>query len=321
MSLLRGVGQPAIASTSVVPVLAPRATRASLLSAPWRLTTGVGHVAKSNQPVPLPDLRGVHGTSRNIECPYLVAEPLHFKKDSVEVQVGNSKRRFEKASIRLDFLKHSQSFLPEPAVISLASLLPGSTAWLAWRSSGEKGSASVPSSVEGTYIGMGLDSVGSLYEFSASLVFFAHSDGSEPSPRSGNCESSEAGEKVNVSWLIQDLARRALSLRHFAISFLSRASSLRSASVSANGPTGCDTQISSLVLPTTLYTSSALKMKKVLGIVVHRSEDSFEVIAVGHRTNRPVLKAFGFRPRRDLLGGFHDVRRNIEVKNQLSHRR
>jgi hypothetical protein len=206
MSLDLGVGQPAIASTRVVPGLAPRAIRASFDSGPWRLTTGVGHVAKSNHPVPLPDLRGVHGTSRNIECPNLVPDPLQRKKDSVEVQVDDSKRRFENKSIRLDFRKHSQSFLPEPAVIILASLLPGSTAWLTWRSSGKKGSAAVPSSVEGTYIGMGLESVGSCKESPTPLVTLTHGNSSESGPPSGNCESSESGEKINVSWLIHHLS-------------------------------------------------------------------------------------------------------------------
>ena len=92
---------------------------------------------------PESELGRVHGTSRNIERLDFVAAPLHFRKYSVEPHIRDSRRVLENNPSRLCFGKHAQSFTPEPAVISRASLLPGTTGRLAWWPSGEKRDASI----------------------------------------------------------------------------------------------------------------------------------------------------------------------------------
>jgi hypothetical protein len=131
---------------------------------------------------------------------HFVAAPSHLRKYSVEVHIVDARRVLENNPSGLDFFKHTQSFRPEPAVISLASLLPGATCRLTWWSSCEKANSAVSSTVEGSDVWVNGESPSPFKEGAAALVFFAEGDGAEPSCSSGKSKPSESAEDVEVGW-------------------------------------------------------------------------------------------------------------------------
>jgi len=78
----------------------------------------------------------------------------HVRQNSVEAHVSDSRRILENRPSWLDLSKNADSFRPEPAVIFRASLLPGTTGWLAWHSGSEEKSSIVFCSIECPYVVM-----------------------------------------------------------------------------------------------------------------------------------------------------------------------
>jgi hypothetical protein len=67
---------------------------------------GVGH-APSDNPVTFPAVRGVDGASWNTKHFDFVALSFHVSKNSVELQVSDSRRILKKAPSGRDFAKDS----------------------------------------------------------------------------------------------------------------------------------------------------------------------------------------------------------------------
>lgn len=144
------------------------------------------------------ELRAAHGTSRNIERLDFVAEPSHLKKYSVEAHVSDSKRILEYDPIRLRLGKHAQSFRPEPAVIFLASLVPGAACGLAWWSPSEKSNSPIFGGIEFADVWLAWDTPSGFKEGSASFVIFTEGNGSESAGASGHRKATDARKEVEV---------------------------------------------------------------------------------------------------------------------------
>jgi len=104
----------------------------------------VGH-----DPISRPELRGVDGASWNDKrrCDF-VTKGFQVSKYSSEPHIVDPRRVFKKTPIGPCFGNDSKSLRPEPAHVSLASLLPGTTRWLAWNSCREEKPPSPSGSVE-----------------------------------------------------------------------------------------------------------------------------------------------------------------------------
>jgi hypothetical protein len=96
----------------------------------------------SNNPDPIPSVRGVDGASWNNKRLAFVALGFHLRKqvpeDHPSLKTKDSRRVLKDCPCRLDFGKQSKSFRPEPAVIFFASTLPGNGGGLAGNASCEK---------------------------------------------------------------------------------------------------------------------------------------------------------------------------------------
>ena len=150
----------------------------------------------------MPELGRVHGTSRNIERLHFVADPSHLRKYSVDPHVEDARRVLENDAIRLCFIKHAQSFRPEPAVIALASLLPGATGRLAWWSSGEKRDSSILPAVEFSDVAFDGQSPFGFEELRASFFDLTEGDGFKSCFLRCDCETSNAREEVEMRRLL-----------------------------------------------------------------------------------------------------------------------
>jgi len=133
---------------------------------------------------------------------HFVAEPSHLRKYSVDPHVEDSRRVLENDAIRLCFLKHAQSFRPEPAVISLASLFPGSTRWLTGWASGEKRDSPIWLGVKGSDVGMDWFTPRFFEEGAAPLVCFTEADGFKSCFSCGKSKASDPGEEVEMGKLV-----------------------------------------------------------------------------------------------------------------------
>jgi hypothetical protein len=93
----------------------------------------VGH-----NPDPLPEVRRIDGTSRNTQRCCFVTETFQVRKHLVEPQVDEPRHILTKEPIGPENGETADHFRPEIAVIILALSLPGTTEWLARKSSANK---------------------------------------------------------------------------------------------------------------------------------------------------------------------------------------
>jgi hypothetical protein len=145
-------------------------------------------------------LRGIDGASWNDKRRRdLVVKTLQVSKYSVEPHIVDPKRVFKKTPIGPCLGNDSKSFRPEPAVISLASLLPGTARRLARDSCCENKPICPVSSVEISYISDDRNSrVGPSKKLSASFVILAEYLRFYAYTLTGKSETSYTGEKINM---------------------------------------------------------------------------------------------------------------------------
>jgi hypothetical protein len=85
-----------------------------------------------NNPESVPAVRGIDGTSRYNKRPPGVADVFQVRKHAVEAQRSVPSNILSKEPSGPMLLDDPKSLRPEPAVILLASSLPGKGFWLAW---------------------------------------------------------------------------------------------------------------------------------------------------------------------------------------------
>jgi hypothetical protein len=103
-----------------------------------------------NNPDSHSSVSGIDGASWNKQCPDGVTDTFQRRKQTVEFQTlfesKDSSNVFKQAPLRTNLPYDAKSLRPEPAVIVLASSVPGNTGGLTWNSSCEEvNSLEVPS--------------------------------------------------------------------------------------------------------------------------------------------------------------------------------